>query len=218
MIKVNYYSTTCHISYCSHYAVYVYLQAWHWVYILFFEDEQRNLISFCLFVSYVRKDYYTGLHRYMPDHRLSEVVRVLHRADLAKPLQKQLGLRSVPVEERVLLKRLVKLLELKFAPARCRRTSRFDGLLAAVVVFFAQRSKPGLEEEMVNEIREMALAELQTDADEIKDQFDRIGARVMEIEEAVSALRGIGHGSTLSSLGPVVDLAVHALKSRHGGK
>ena len=93
-----------------------------------------------------------------------------------------------------------------------------NGLLAAAVVFFAQRSKPGLEEEMVNEIREMALAELQTDADEIKDQFDRIGARVMEIEEAVSALRGIGHGSTLSSLGPVVDLAVHALKSRHGGK
>ena len=93
-----------------------------------------------------------------------------------------------------------------------------NGLLAVVVVFLAQRSKPGLEEEMVNEIREMALAELQTDADEIKEEFDRIAARVMQIEEAVSALRGIGHGSTLSSLGPVVDLAVHALKSRHGGK
>ena len=93
-----------------------------------------------------------------------------------------------------------------------------NGLLAAIVAFFAQRSKPGLEEEMVSEIREMALAELQTDADEIKDEFDRIAARVMEIEEAVSALRGIGQGSTLSSLGPVVDLAVHALKSRHGRK
>ena len=92
------------------------------------------------------------------------------------------------------------------------------GLLAAIVVFVAQRSKPGLEEEMVNEIREMALAELQTDADDIKAEFDRIAEHVKEIEEAVSALRGIGHGSTLSSLGPVVDLAVHALKSRHGGK
>jgi hypothetical protein len=93
-----------------------------------------------------------------------------------------------------------------------------NGLLAAIVVFVAQRSKPGLEEEMVNEIREMALAELQTDADDIKAQFDRIAEHVKEIEEAVSALRGIGHGSTLSSLGPVVDLAVHALKSRHEGK
>ena len=93
-----------------------------------------------------------------------------------------------------------------------------NGLLAAIVVFVAQRSKPGLEEEMVNEIREMALAELQTDADDIKAEFDRIAEHLKEIEEAVSALRGIGHGSTLSSLGPVVDLAVHALKSRHGGK
>lgn len=93
-----------------------------------------------------------------------------------------------------------------------------NGVLAAVVVFFAQRSKPGLEEEMVNEIREMALAELQTDADEIKEEFDRIAVHVKQIEEAVSALRGIGHGSTFSSLGPVVELAVHALKSRHGGK
>ena len=93
-----------------------------------------------------------------------------------------------------------------------------NGLLAAVVVFFAQRGKPGLEEEMVNEIREMALAELQTDADEVKEELERIAARVRQIEDSVSALRGVGHGSTLSSLGPVVDLAVHALKSRHGGK
>ena len=71
---------------------------------------------------------------------------------------------------------------------------------------------------MVNEIRAMALAELQTDADEIKGELEHIAEHVKQIEEAVSALRGIGHGSTLSSLGPVVELAVHALKSRHGGK
>lgn len=93
-----------------------------------------------------------------------------------------------------------------------------NGGLAAIVVFFAQRSKPGLEEEMVNEIREMALAELQTDADEIKEEFDRIAEHVRQIESAVSALRGVGSGSTLSHLGPVVELAVHTLKSRHGSK
>jgi hypothetical protein len=73
-----------------------------------------------------------------------------------------------------------------------------NGLLAAVVVFFAQRSKPGLEEEMVNEIREMALAELQTDADEIKEEFDRIAVRVkqganQELRDAVAAARENGH-------------------------
>jgi hypothetical protein len=93
-----------------------------------------------------------------------------------------------------------------------------NALLAALVVFVAQRAKPGLEEEMVNEIREMALAELQEDADEIKDEFDRIAMHVKQIEDAVTALRGIGSGGTFGSLGPVVDLAVHALKTRHGGK
>lgn len=93
-----------------------------------------------------------------------------------------------------------------------------NGLLAALVVFLAQRSKPGLEEDMVNEIREMALAELQTDADQIKDEFDRVAEHLREIEGAVSALRGVGSGSTLASLGPVLDLAVHALKSRHESK
>ncbi len=94
----------------------------------------------------------------------------------------------------------------------------FNALLAAVVVFIAQRIRPGLEEEMVSEIREMALAELQTDADEIKDELDRISEHVKKIEKAVSAVRGVGPGSTLSSLSPVVDLAVHALKSRQGGE
>jgi len=96
-----------------------------------------------------------------------------------------------------------------------------NGLLGALVAFIAQRSKPGLEEEMVNEIREMALAELQTDADEIKEEFDRIAAHVKQIEDAVSALRGSGSGSslsTLTTLAPVVELAVHSLKSRHESK
>lgn len=91
-----------------------------------------------------------------------------------------------------------------------------NAAVAGLVVFVAQRNKPGPEEEMVNEIREMALGELQTDADQLKKEFDRIGERVQEIESAVSALRGIATESPLSSLGPVVELAVHVLKSKHG--
>jgi len=94
-----------------------------------------------------------------------------------------------------------------------------NGLLAVLLVLAAQRSKPGPEEEMVSEIREMALAELQADADEIKEEFNRLTGHVRRIEDAVSGLTG--SGSTLSKLttvGPVVELAVQALKHRHGSK
>ena len=94
-----------------------------------------------------------------------------------------------------------------------------NGLLAAIVVVVAQRAKPGLEEEMVAEIREMALTELQSDADDVKAEFERIADRVRKIESSVSALTGSGSSlSKLSTLGPVVELATHALKHRHGDK
>ena len=94
-----------------------------------------------------------------------------------------------------------------------------NGLLAAIVVVVAQRAKPGLEEQMVAEIREMALTELQSDADEVKAEFERIADRVRKIESSVSALTGSGSSlSKLSTLGPVVELATHALKHRHGDK
>lgn len=94
-----------------------------------------------------------------------------------------------------------------------------NGLLAAIVIVVAQRAKPGLEEEMVAEIREMALTELQSDADEVKAEFERIADRVRKIESSVSALTGSGSSlSKLSTLGPVVELATHALKHRHEAK
>ncbi len=94
-----------------------------------------------------------------------------------------------------------------------------NGLLAILLVLAAQRSKPGPEEEMVSEIREMALAELQADADEIKEEFNRLTGHVRRIEDAVSGLTGSGSTlSKLTTLGPVVELAVQALKHRHGGK
>jgi hypothetical protein len=94
-----------------------------------------------------------------------------------------------------------------------------NGVLAALVVLVAQRSKPGLEVEMVEEIREMALAELQADADQIKDEFDRIAEHLRQIENVVSTLSGSGSPlAKISAVAPVVELAVHALKHRHEGK
>lgn len=94
-----------------------------------------------------------------------------------------------------------------------------NGLLAVLLVGAAQRNRPGPEEEMVVEIREMALAELQADAEEIKAEFNRLTGHVRRIEDAVSTLSG--SGSTLakiSTVAPVIELAVQALKHRHESK
>jgi ABC-type uncharacterized transport system fused permease/ATPase subunit len=65
----------------------------------------------------------------------------------------------------------------------------------------------------------MALAELQADADELKEEFDRIAGRVQQIETAVSTLTGSGSSlSKLSAVAPVIEVAVQALKTRHEGK
>lgn len=94
-----------------------------------------------------------------------------------------------------------------------------NGLLAVLLVLAAQRSRPGPEEEMVREIREMALAELQADVDQVKDEFNRLTGHVKRIENAVSGLTGSGSPlSKIATVGPVVELAVQALKHRHGSK
>ena len=91
-----------------------------------------------------------------------------------------------------------------------------NAAFAAILVLFAVLKKPGPEQEMVSEIRDMALDELQADADAVKEEYERIAAHVRQIESMVSTLTA--SGSTLSkvtALSPVVELAVEALKSRH---
>lgn len=91
-----------------------------------------------------------------------------------------------------------------------------NAAFAAILILFAVLKKPGPEQEMVAEIRDMALNELQADADEIKAEYDRIADHVRQIERTVSTLTGSGSSlSKISALSPVVELAVEALKSRH---
>jgi len=88
-----------------------------------------------------------------------------------------------------------------------------NGVLAALVLFVAGQSKPGPEEEMVREIREMTLAELSADAEGIKTGFANLVGDVKGIQSRIAALGG-GLGAGLSSLGPLIGLLVEALKKR----
>ena len=88
-----------------------------------------------------------------------------------------------------------------------------NAFLAALVVFAARQLKPGPEEEMVQEIRQLTLAELSADAEGIRQNFASIAKDVKGIQTGFSAIGG-GLGAGLTSFGPLIGLLVDTLKSR----
>lgn len=91
-----------------------------------------------------------------------------------------------------------------------------NALLAVLIALAAQRKRERPEEAMVREIREMAMAELSRDAEQLRDEFRRITGHVRRIEDGLSA---ISHASAsgvamMSSVGPVLEIITHALKQR----
>lgn len=96
-----------------------------------------------------------------------------------------------------------------------------NALLAVLVLLVSQRTRPRPEEEMVQEIRQMAMAELAADAEELREEFNRLSGHVKNIETGLVSLSSAGASagmSMISSAGPVVELLVQALKSRHEAK
>ena len=91
-----------------------------------------------------------------------------------------------------------------------------NGVLAVLVIFAASRIQAGPEEEMVKEIRELALSELSADAEGVKQGFAQISADVERIRSgfsSVSGLFGSGH-SGLGSLGPLLGMLTSMLRKK----
>jgi len=91
-----------------------------------------------------------------------------------------------------------------------------NAVLALLFIFAASRIKPGPEEEMVKEIRELALSELSADAEVVKQNFAQIGADVERIRSgfsSVSGMLGSAHGG-FGSLGPMLGMLTSMLKKR----
>jgi len=91
-----------------------------------------------------------------------------------------------------------------------------NGVLAVVVIFVASRIKPGPEEEMVKEIRELALSELSADADGIKQNFAQISSDLERIRSGFSSVSGVlgSANSGLGSLGPILGMLTSMLKKK----
>ena len=91
-----------------------------------------------------------------------------------------------------------------------------NAILAILVILVASRIKPGPEEEMVREIREMALTELSADVDDIKQSFAQIGSDIERIRSGFSSVSGVlgSAQAGLGSLSPVLGLLTGMLKNK----
>ena len=88
--------------------------------------------------------------------------------------------------------------------------------LAVVPFLLRRQGKPGPEEQMVREIREMALEEVSKDVDKVAEEFAAVGAAVNQVKSGVSAftgggMAGLGAGG-IQALGPLLSMAVNLLK------
>ncbi|MEM7138386.1 MAG: hypothetical protein AAF500_17535 [Myxococcota bacterium] len=91
-----------------------------------------------------------------------------------------------------------------------------NGLLAALLALASQRARSRPEEEMVREIREMAMNELAADAGLVRAELQRMTGHVRRIEDGLSALSSASSSGVamMASVGPVLEMIVQALKHR----
>lgn len=89
-----------------------------------------------------------------------------------------------------------------------------NAALAVIVIIWAMRIQPGPEEDMVQDIREMAMAELSADIDVVKDEFTKVSDDLKNIKSSVSTALGIFKpgGSTIGSTAQVLGLITSMLK------
>lgn len=88
-----------------------------------------------------------------------------------------------------------------------------NALLAVVMIVYAAGIKPGPEEDMVQDIREMAMAELSTDLEVVKDEFNQAVSDLENIKSGVSKALGIFRGGgSAGSITPVLSLITSMLK------
>ena len=98
---------------------------------------------------------------------------------------------------------------IKSTPVAALIVGFVNAVLAVLVLFSASRIKPGPEEEMVKEIRELALTELSADADGIRSNFAQISSDIERIRYGFSTVSG-----GLGSLSPLLGLLTSMLKKK----
>ena len=84
--------------------------------------------------------------------------------------------------------------------------------LAIVPFLLRRQAKPGPEEQMVREIREMAADEVSKDIQSISDEIASVGAGIKQLKSGISSFSGGGMGGAMGALGPALPLVIDLLK------
>jgi hypothetical protein len=89
-----------------------------------------------------------------------------------------------------------------------------NAVLAVIVIVMAMRIEPGPEEDMVRDIRELALTELSADMDAVKEDFTQVKNDLGKIKTGVSSALGMfkSGGAGVSSIAPILGLITSMLK------
>lgn len=83
--------------------------------------------------------------------------------------------------------------------------------LAVIPFLFRRQAKPGPEEQMVREIREMAADEISKDISAVTEEVAAVGSGIRQLRSGISSFGGSGSGA-LGALGPVLPLVIDLLK------
>lgn len=91
-----------------------------------------------------------------------------------------------------------------------------NGLLAVILTLLGVRMRPGREEEMAREVRELVLNDFTADANKVKEKFAQVGADLQDLRSGIASLStGVQGGiSGLASFGPLISFLLDALKRR----
>ncbi len=92
-----------------------------------------------------------------------------------------------------------------------------NAVLAVGLFLMAKGTRPGAEAAMVEEVRDLAVAELRADAEAAQRNLSEVTADVQRIRSGFSqAFRGGGSLRGLMQLGPLLDLVTSSLKRSKG--
>ncbi len=87
-------------------------------------------------------------------------------------------------------------------------------VLAAIPYLMRRQSGPGPEEQLVREIREMAVEEISKDVSAVTDDIAAVGAALRQVKAGVSSIGG--GGGALGAIGPLLPLVIDLLKKGKG--
>ena len=91
-----------------------------------------------------------------------------------------------------------------------------NALLAGLLLFLMSRIKPGVDEKLVRDIREMALKEISADMDEAKEDFDEAVGIIKDVGGLLSG--GARSLTAWAGLAPVLGMLLGKLKSTKTSK